>query len=143
MRGKTSRGGSSLAPRPTASESVYVVSLQSLNARGRSQPVYRAALTKRKVAGMCPRRRLVSTNAANAASMANFLGLKETSGRDWVTSGVRVRLFYTQRLERSGNEVYFSVCVECLHGAMDFARIRAAKHLFHSEAQAGPRGNGS
>ncbi|XP_011374610.1 fibronectin type III domain-containing protein 1 [Pteropus vampyrus] len=32
-----------------ASESVYVVSLQSLNSRGRSQPVYRAALTKRKV----------------------------------------------------------------------------------------------
>ncbi|XP_028366061.1 fibronectin type III domain-containing protein 1 isoform X1 [Phyllostomus discolor] len=32
-----------------ASESVYVVSLQSLNSRGRSQPVYRAALTKRKI----------------------------------------------------------------------------------------------
>ncbi|XP_030708887.2 fibronectin type III domain-containing protein 1 isoform X1 [Globicephala melas] len=32
-----------------ASESVYVVSLQSLNSRGQSQPVYRAALTKRKI----------------------------------------------------------------------------------------------
>ncbi|EPY85243.1 hypothetical protein CB1_000390058 [Camelus ferus] len=32
-----------------ASESVYVVSLQSMNSRGRSQPVYRAALTKRKI----------------------------------------------------------------------------------------------
>uniref|UniRef100_A0A8D0G4I4 Fibronectin type III domain-containing protein 1 n=1 Tax=Sphenodon punctatus TaxID=8508 RepID=A0A8D0G4I4_SPHPU len=32
-----------------ASESVYVVSLQSRNSQGRSQPVYRAALTKRKV----------------------------------------------------------------------------------------------
>nr|XP_044617068.1 fibronectin type III domain-containing protein 1 isoform X1 [Equus asinus] len=32
-----------------ASESVYVVSLQSMNAQGRSQPVYRAALTKRKI----------------------------------------------------------------------------------------------
>ncbi|XP_006868545.1 PREDICTED: fibronectin type III domain-containing protein 1 [Chrysochloris asiatica] len=33
-----------------ASESVYVVSLQSMNSQGRSQPVYRAALTKRKIA---------------------------------------------------------------------------------------------
>ncbi|XP_064148959.1 fibronectin type III domain-containing protein 1 isoform X2 [Loxodonta africana] len=33
-----------------ASESVYVVSLQSVNSQGRSQPVYRAALTKRKIA---------------------------------------------------------------------------------------------
>ncbi|XP_042637510.1 fibronectin type III domain-containing protein 1 [Orycteropus afer afer] len=33
-----------------ASESVYVVSLQSMNSRGQSQPVYRAALTKRKIA---------------------------------------------------------------------------------------------
>uniref|UniRef100_A0A8D0Q2C4 Fibronectin type III domain-containing protein 1 n=1 Tax=Sus scrofa TaxID=9823 RepID=A0A8D0Q2C4_PIG len=32
-----------------ASESVYVVSLQSMNSRGQSQPVYRAALTKRKI----------------------------------------------------------------------------------------------
>lgn len=32
-----------------ASESVYVVSLQSLNSQGQSQPVYRAALTKRKI----------------------------------------------------------------------------------------------
>uniref|UniRef100_A0A2K6TRI8 Fibronectin type III domain-containing protein 1 n=1 Tax=Saimiri boliviensis boliviensis TaxID=39432 RepID=A0A2K6TRI8_SAIBB len=32
-----------------ASESVYVVSLQSMNSQGRSQPVYRAALTKRKI----------------------------------------------------------------------------------------------
>ncbi|XP_049620697.1 fibronectin type III domain-containing protein 1 [Suncus etruscus] len=32
-----------------ASESVYVVSLQSLNSQGESQPVYRAALTKRKI----------------------------------------------------------------------------------------------
>ncbi|CAM4535463.1 unnamed protein product [Lepidochelys olivacea] len=32
-----------------ASESVYVVSLQSRNSQGRSQPVYSAALTKRKV----------------------------------------------------------------------------------------------
>ncbi|ELK34818.1 Fibronectin type III domain-containing protein 1 [Myotis davidii] len=32
-----------------ASESVYVVSLRSLNSRGQSQPVYRAALTKRKI----------------------------------------------------------------------------------------------
>ncbi|KAK7809424.1 hypothetical protein U0070_015020 [Myodes glareolus] len=31
-----------------ASESVYVVSLQSTNSQGQSQPVYRAALTKRK-----------------------------------------------------------------------------------------------
>ncbi|XP_074044057.1 fibronectin type III domain-containing protein 1 isoform X2 [Macrotis lagotis] len=31
-----------------ASESVYVVSLQSMNSQGQSQPVYRAALTKRK-----------------------------------------------------------------------------------------------
>lgn len=37
----------------TASESVYVVSLQSLNAQGESQPVYRAALTKRKISGRC------------------------------------------------------------------------------------------
>ncbi|KAM4866380.1 fibronectin type III domain-containing protein 1 [Thomomys bottae] len=33
-----------------ASESVYVVSLQSMNSQGQSQPVYRAALTKRKIA---------------------------------------------------------------------------------------------
>ncbi|KAM9234715.1 fibronectin type III domain-containing protein 1 [Dugong dugon] len=33
-----------------ASESVYVVSLQSMNSQGRGQPAYRAALTKRKVA---------------------------------------------------------------------------------------------
>ncbi|XP_049760763.1 fibronectin type III domain-containing protein 1 [Elephas maximus indicus] len=33
-----------------ASESVYVVSLQSVNSQGRSQPVYRAALTTRKIA---------------------------------------------------------------------------------------------
>ncbi|XP_060061102.1 fibronectin type III domain-containing protein 1 [Erinaceus europaeus] len=33
-----------------ASESVYVVSLQSVNSQGQSQPVYRAALTKRKMA---------------------------------------------------------------------------------------------
>ncbi|KAK2508929.1 hypothetical protein MC885_014814 [Smutsia gigantea] len=41
----------SLTPccRSTASESVYVVSLQSLNSQGQSQPVYRAALTKRKI----------------------------------------------------------------------------------------------
>ncbi|KAM6181927.1 fibronectin type III domain-containing protein 1 isoform 2-T2 [Erethizon dorsatum] len=32
-----------------ASESVYVVSLQSMNSQGQSQPVYRAALTKRKI----------------------------------------------------------------------------------------------
>ncbi|XP_053448313.1 fibronectin type III domain-containing protein 1 isoform X2 [Nycticebus coucang] len=32
-----------------ASESVYVVSLQSMNTQGQSQPVYRAALTKRKI----------------------------------------------------------------------------------------------
>ncbi|XP_075410422.1 fibronectin type III domain-containing protein 1 [Tenrec ecaudatus] len=32
-----------------ASESVYVVSLQSMNSQGRSQPVFRAALTKRKM----------------------------------------------------------------------------------------------
>lgn len=43
------------APCSAASESVYVVSLQSLNSRGRSQPVYRAALTKRKISGMCLR----------------------------------------------------------------------------------------
>ncbi|XP_036104445.1 fibronectin type III domain-containing protein 1 [Molossus molossus] len=35
--------------RKLASESVYVVSLQSMNSRGQSQPVYRAALTKRKI----------------------------------------------------------------------------------------------
>lgn len=34
-----------------ASESVYVVSLQSMNSHGQSQPVYRAALTKRKISG--------------------------------------------------------------------------------------------
>lgn len=38
----------------TASESVYVVSLQSTNSQGPSQPVYRAALTKRKNSGMFP-----------------------------------------------------------------------------------------
>lgn len=32
-----------------ASESVYVVSLRSMNSQGQSQPVYRAALTKRKI----------------------------------------------------------------------------------------------
>lgn len=43
----------------TASESVYVVSLQSTNSQGQSQPVYRAALTKRKNAGTFPRMHLV------------------------------------------------------------------------------------
>lgn len=43
----------------TASESVYVVSLQSTNSQGQSQPVYRAALTKRKNSGMFSRMQLV------------------------------------------------------------------------------------
>lgn len=36
----------------TASESVHVVSLPSRSSQGRSQPVYRSSLTKRKVTGM-------------------------------------------------------------------------------------------
>ncbi|XP_067398339.1 fibronectin type III domain-containing protein 1 [Emydura macquarii macquarii] len=38
-----------LEAKKLASESVYMVSLQSRNSQGQSQPVYRAALTKRKI----------------------------------------------------------------------------------------------
>lgn len=36
-----------------------MVSLQSTNSQGQSQPVYRAALTKRKKSGMFPRKQLL------------------------------------------------------------------------------------
>lgn len=92
-----------------------MVSLQSMNSRGQSQPVYRAALTKRKISGMSPGTHLVkprsrawlfSNDAGQVMTYMDFIGYRGKQGADLVTCGRHECFFSTQRLECSCDAIY-------------------------------------
>lgn len=83
-----------------------MVSLQSMNSRGQSQPVYRAALTKRKISGMSPGTHLVkprsrawlfSNDAGQVTTYMDFIGYRgKRGGRLGHMWEARVFLFYSE-----------------------------------------------
>lgn len=99
-----------LALFPTASESVYVVSLQSMNSQGQSQPVYRAALTKRKISGAFLRVHglrpsVHGTDTCLAMRYVNFMEAKGSSRADRSECGWEC-VSHRQDLEPSWVELY-------------------------------------
>lgn len=82
-----------------------MVSLQSMNSRGQSQPVYRAALTKRKISGTSPGTHLVkpwsrawlfSNDAGRVTTYMDFIGYNGKRGQTWSHREARVFLFYSE-----------------------------------------------
>ena len=95
-----------------------MVSLQSMNSRGQSQPVYRAALTKRKISGMSPGTHLVkpwsrawlfSNDAGRVMTYMDFIGYKGKQGGRLGHIGRHECFFSTQRLECSCDAIYSHV----------------------------------
>lgn len=118
---KAKRGASPIAGWSTASESVYVVSLQSMNSQGQSQPVYRAALTKRKISGMFPRTNLLTSWSVWMPGCFQMmlrkwritwmsLSVKETTGPAWSYFG-HEHVSFILRDKRVRLRKYISLCI--------------------------------
>ena len=133
---KPAAWASSLACWSTASESVYVVSLQSLNSRGQSQPVYRAALTKRKISGMSPRTRLVKP-WSRACLFLNDAGWA-TMHMDFIEYKRKQQGRLAHILETCMFPLYSEARVFlwwnlslCIFEWLQICHDRSAEHLFH------------